>query len=63
MCLIREHHQRLRHWKLCQRREKKTDTQLSEELMQTIDQGKPKDITPAVAGKVGYNKAEKHNLE
>lgn len=31
--------------------------------MQIIGQGKPKDITSAVAGKVGYNTVEKHNLE
>lgn len=32
---------------------------LSEEWMQIIGQGKPKDITPAVAGKVGYNTVKK----
>jgi len=31
--------------------------------MQIIGQGKPKDITPAVAGKVGYNTVKKRTLE
>lgn len=36
---------------------------LSEEFMQIISQEEPKDITSAVAGKVGYNTVQTCNLE